>query len=249
MAESVSVKAIIAGDIIEIYEYEKSYLKGAEGRNKFGCLGAPEGVSDEDKAENRRKVLQRAKNHVRRTINANVGRYGDDCKPKFLTLTFEEDIRDLKQAYREFKTFLQRFNYYVMTDDYLRYTAVPEFTKKGRVHFHVVLYNLPFVRADRIAELWGNGFIKINKIDQVDNVGAYVSKYMTEDADKIPQGSRCFYNSRGLKKYDEITKKEIAETLATSLPDEKLKYTKTFENDHLGVITYSQYNFTPKQVK
>lgn len=38
-------------------------------------------------------------------------------------------------------------------------------------HYHL-LCNLPFISAKTLQEIWGNGFIRINKIDDVDNVGA-----------------------------------------------------------------------------
>jgi hypothetical protein len=123
--------------------------------------------------------------------------------------------------------------------------VVPEFTKKGRVHYHVIFYNLPYVKADKLASIWGQGFIKINKIDNCDNVGAYVSKYMTKDNWEI-QGKKSYFNSRGLFEPIEIVEQKEVESLMHSLPLENVTYSATFDNEYLGTITYNQYNFNQK---
>lgn len=188
--------------------------------------------------------MQRARRDLRRIVNANVNQYGKDFKAKFVTLTFAEHITDLQSANIEFKKFIKRLNYKMFgtKKSNLKYTCVPEFTKKGRVHYHVIFYNLPYIKADKLAEIWGQGFIKINKIDNCDNVGAYVSKYMTKDNEHI-KGKKSYFNSRNLIKPTEIIEKEMIESFRGFLSFENITYSATFENDYLGMITYNQYNF------
>lgn len=221
-------------------------MVGREPLNSTGRAGKGE-IDEKIKEENREKVTSRAKKEVRRIVNSNVGQYGDDFTSKFVTLTFAEHITDLAAANYEFKKFIKRLNYQIFKTktSNVKYTAVPEFTKKGRVHYHVIFYNLPYVKSDILSDIWGNGFIKINKIDNCDNVGAYVSKYMTKDNDEIV-GKKCYFNSRGLFKSTEIIDKKEVESLRNSLPLEKVTYTTTFDNDYLGTITYLQYNFNKK---
>ena len=130
----------------------------------------------------------------------------------------------------------------------LRYTAVPEFQKRGAVHYHVVLYNLPYTKADVIAKVWGNGFIKINIIDDVDNIGAYVCKYMVKDLDDDRlRGRKCYFNSRGLFKPLVIEDEKKAEMIKQSLPSECMTVSTEYENEHIGKVSYKQYNM--KRVK
>lgn len=236
---------MISGNIVELYTYEKGYMIGADPLNKNGRAGK-EGmqVTDETRRENRDKVTSRARRDVRRIVNSNVGQYGKEFTTKFCTLTFADHITDLAEANSYFEKFMKRLNYQMFNSKKanIKYTAVPEFTKKGRVHYHVIFYNLPYLKASHLESIWGNGFIKINKIDNVDNVGAYVCKYMTKDNEDIV-GKKSYFNSRGLFKPTEITEIEKVESLRRSLPLENVTYTTTFDNEYVGTITYLQYNF------
>lgn len=60
---------------------------------------------------------------------------------------------------------------------------------------------MEYTESSILQEVWGNGFIKINKIDDIDNVGAYICKYLTKiNSDSRLKGRKCYFNSRGLKK-------------------------------------------------
>lgn len=245
MAQLVEKKAIISGNIVEIYEYEHGYLKGYE--DKINKSGRKKDYKSDDYIENRKKTLQRARKNLTRIINSNFNQYGKHLTSKFLTLTFRDDIRDVQTANYEFKKFMQRLNYYIfkVKGSNIKYSGVIEFTEEGRIHYHVVLYNLPYVQADKIAEIWMNGFIKINKINKVDNVGAYVCKYMSKDnSDPRLEFQKCYFNSRDLKKPDEITDKKRVEALLQALPLKHLKYLVSFENDYTGTTKYYQFNIS-----
>lgn len=242
----VNKKIVQSGDIIEIYEYEYGYSKGYTASDSDNqSKGRLKGEISEDYKENRKKVLSRAKRSLRRTINANIGQYGKEFTAKFLTLTFADNITDIDMANYEFIKFIKRLNYYLFGTKKanLKYTTVIEFQKRGAIHYHTIIYNMPYVKANDIANVWENGFIKINKIDNVDNVGAYVTKYMTKDnTDERLQGRKSYFSSKGLFKPIEITDKKIVEQVAAALPSQNVTYSATFENEYLGNITYKQYN-------
>ena len=230
---------IISGDVYEILEYERSVVLGEQKRS----IGrSSENVSEEDKKINRGKTLKRAKTDLRRLINANINQYGTTSK--FVTLTFAENIQDIKSANYEFKKFRQRLEYEL--GEKLKYVVVIEFQKRGAIHYHSLFFNLPYIENNRLAEIWKNGFVKINKIDDVDNIGAYVTKYMTKEqqdeakSDRL-RGQKSYFTSRGLKKPIEIIKKEEIEQVATALSQHKV-YESQFSNDYLGNIKYTQFN-------
>lgn len=158
---------------------------------------------------------------------------------KFLTLTFENHITDLYKANYEFKKFIQRFNYELKIK--LAYAVVPEFTQQDRIHYHSILFNMPYIQANILSKIWKNGFIKINKITNVDNVGAYVTKYMTKADDEKLQGQKSYFTSRGLSKpveiIDEEQIKEIEQKYAPHIA-----YEGQWQNDYTGQTTYAQYN-------
>jgi len=244
--ELVKEKVVISGNIVEVYKYEHGYLKGyklngAERENK----GRKRGYKSDNYEEHRKQALQRAKRDLRRIINSNVGAYGEQFTAKFLTLTFRDNIQDLKAANKEFMLFIKRLNYQLFNTKKanVKYSAVVEFQERGAIHYHVVIYNIPYVKYDKFVEWWGHGDITINKIDDVDNVGAYVTKYMSKDnADERLHGEKCYFNSRGLFKPIEETNKKKVEALTDALPVEKIKFSSCFENEHLGKINYKQYN-------
>ncbi len=250
LVELVKSKIIQSGDIVEIYSYSRGYLKGYE--NIKTDAGRKKGVVSDDYDKHRVQVLQRAKRDLRRLINANHGQYGDQFTSKFLTLTFKENIQDIKHANYEFQKFIKRLNYrlYGTKKANLKYTTVIEFQKRGAIHYHTIIYNMPFTKQKIIEKIWGNGFIKINKIDDVDNVGAYVAEYLgnaekgqgKDVLDDRLQGKKSYFSSRGLYKPIEITDKKKVEQVAAALPEDFLTYSAIFENEHLGNITYKQYN-------
>lgn len=240
-------KIIASGDIIEVYEYEKNVVSGFNNSKSKG-KGRSCVADDEEQEKNRELVLHRARRDLRRLINSNVNMYG--VSPKFVTLTFADEITDLKVANYEFKKFRQRLEDYCDKD--ILYVAVPEIQKERLEnygvavwHYHVVFFNLPFIRADKLSDIWKNGFIKVNRIDKVDNVGAYVCKYMTKD-NKEMKGEKCYFSSRKLYKPIQIKEKERVENLVGALPLSALTYEDTYENEHNKTL-YKQYNM--KRVK
>lgn len=227
-------KVILSGNILEVFTYENGYSKGLQSQSKSGR--ASKTTTDETKKENREKVMYRARSRVRRLANANPQ------LNKFFTLTFKENLTDLKYTNNEYKKFVLRLNRFCKNQGYgkLEYIAVVEFQKRGAIHYHI-LCNLPYINAKTLAEIWGNGFIKINKIDSVDNVGAYITKYMTKGgADDRLIENRSFFTSQGLTEPTEI---ENCENISSILDKKEVvrKYETTFENDYLGKVGYTQY--------
>lgn len=237
-------KAVISGDIVEIFEYENYISEGYQvDKNKISnCLGRSSEATEENKEVNRVKVLQRARTSLMRLINSNIGRYGYNT-PKFITLTFKENVTDIKKSNYEFKKFRQRLEY--KYNFKLKYTCVIEFQKRGAIHYHLVMFNAPYIPNNILREIWKNGFVKINKINHVDNVGAYVCKYMSKDNnDSRLRGEKCYFSSRGLIKPMEIKDEKEIEKLQLSLPQQTKKYSSSFTNDYIGEIKYSQYNLS-----
>lgn len=234
MVKSYGLKVIQSGNVIEVYEYKNPVLQGYSDKRKT-VKGRQAVANEEDKETNRDKVLQRARKNVRRIINANIQKHS-----KFLTLTFKENIQDIPQANKEFMLFIKRLSYHLGYK--VQYTAVVEFQERGAIHFHVLLYNvLEKLDLNWLSQIWSNGFINLKSIKDVDNVGAYVCKYMTKCEDEVKlRGKKMYFNSRGLNKPVEIKEPELVRPLVESLQVETPKYSNTFENDY-NSINYKQY--------
>ncbi len=239
-------KVIYSGDIVEVFEYSKGVFKGLNSNNKNGRKGNGN-ITDEERARNREMSLSRARKEFMRTVNANVGRYGD-IRTKFITFTFSENVIDLKVANRIWGKFIKRLNYYVYGTkcSQLQYGVVPQFQERGAVHYHVIFFNLPYINNEELARIWGQGFIKINAIDNVNNVGAYVCRYMSSDFDDVRlKGQKCYFFSRGVLKPKEIyLNYDDLESIKKSLPGQAMTYKGRFENEYVGEVEYIQYNLS-----
>lgn len=236
-------KYVITGDILEVYSYSK-YIKGKGGARRT----AEKSEDIENSLKNYANTNQRRRDMVRRLACCNFNAEFD----KFFTLTFKENITDVKQANYIFKKFLQRLKWKFGKD--IKYLAVIEFQNRGAVHYHV-LSDIPYIRQEELQDLWGEGFVYINAITHVDNVGAYIVKYMTKDnTDERLQGLKAYLYSRNLKRPEEIinhNQKEFEklEQIIQNRYDVKNTepvYEAIFDTDKLGSCEYKQYNFRRK---
>jgi hypothetical protein len=261
-------KIIISGNVLEVYRYEKKPASGGAGRDDgrsetlkelrefLGISDGKEWIDDVelDKSmsqgdkDNRKfferveekqreeKNLMRSKLQLRRLINANF-----DEGSKFYTFTFADNITDLDVANKEWKKFVQRMR---RRFDGFKYVAVIEFQKRGAVHYHMIA-DLPYIKTKEIADIWGNGFVKANRIKHVDNVGAYVIKYMSKDLhDERLVGRKAYQCSKGLEKPQEIAGEE-AFVVAEAIQEQgaNLVLVNEYRSDYCDLISYEQYNF------
>lgn len=198
------------------------------------------------KEENYKNTQKARRTRIRQLITMNF-----DSTSKFITFTFDcqrdFDIKDVKACNQYWKKFILRLKYRYKN---LKYVAVVEFQDKndrGAVHYHMIC-NLPFVKKTELQEIWGAGFVKINAIDKVDNIGAYVVKYMQKDIDDTRlQGLKAYNHSKGLEEPVELKSWDgnanIAQSEINALVNEKKpSYTAMYESSKAGIVTYTQYN-------
>lgn len=232
---SYKEKVIISGNVIEVYKYENDVIYGYKD-NKKKVKGRTSEATEEDKKINRDKVCSRAERDLRRIINSNY----IQGSSRFVTLTFRDNIQDLKWANYEFTKFVKRWQYKLGYK--LQYSAVIEFQKRGAIHYHCIFYNIPQkLNLPVLRDIWGYGSVNVKRIEHVDNVGAYMVKYMSKNSnDERLEGQKMYFNSRGLRKPEEIKEPEIVAALVGSLRNQVPKYENTFSNDY-NSIQYKQY--------
>lgn len=114
-----------------------------------------------------------------------------------------------------------------------------------------MICNLPYIQKKELSQIWDSGFVKINRIDKVDNVGAYVIKYMVADMDDTRlMKEHAYLHSRALEEPVELTTwrgeaeawKAVHEALDSMTP----LYAGTYKSDESGTIQYLQYNINRK---
>lgn len=160
------------------------------------------------------KNINRSKFEMQRIVKAN-----EDIFKTFITLTFKENLTDIGSANKKFanwRTLIKR-NFPEFS-----YVCVPEFQKRGAVHYHL-LTNLDINENSNIiipqkdfnekqlkkmnskqrskcydVKYWNKGFSSVFSVKDINIVG-YLSKYMTKDIDNRLWGKRRYLYSQNLK--------------------------------------------------
>lgn len=226
-------KMVISGDFIEFYEFQKTIFKGFEKVEEI--KEKTKRVINNITWHKSQYALTRTRRNIRRLINSNK------TLTKFLTLTFSENVCNIDIANYEFKKFIERLKYAYPKLD-LKYLTVIEFQNRGAVHYHMLL-NTPYIKAKEFSKLWRNGFIKINKVKNCDNLGAYVSKYLSKESTERLYNKKKFFCSTNLERpfetVDNFTIDNLLETY--KLKSVKPRYETIIENDFVGKIYYYQF--------
>lgn len=233
-------KYVITGHIIEVYDY-KYYIHG-----KGGNSGVAKGTADVESAlKNYANTNQRRRDNIRRLACSNFNGEYD----KFLTLTFAENKTNIQDCNLLFKNFIKRLKYKYKLKS-LKYLAVIEFQQRGAVHYHTLL-NIPYIPQGELQNIWGHGYVYINAINHVDNIGAYILKYMTKDnSDTRLMGQKAYLMSRNLTKPQEIINHNLKDFNRLEnkiihkykLNDLTPIYSSNFDTEILGECSYQQYN-------
>jgi hypothetical protein len=244
------IKMIGMGKIIEVYEFQapinvgrkgKSYRPRLEFDEIEDILVNPEKYHKNHirSEEYRKRNVIKAKNRIRRLVQRNFDTVG-----KFLTLTFRDtqvfDVNSLEDCHLRFYGFIRR-----LRQEYpkVRYVGVPEFQKRGAVHYHL-LVDIPYTPVEKLRLMWSHGFIKINKIHNPAYVGVYIAKYVGKAfADERYSGHRCFYTSKNLSKPVVVYGEQLWGKLQAIQAKGFLPtYEKTYHSKWCGQITYQSYN-------
>ena len=182
-------KFIKSGNTLEIYSYERSIeiregqRRGHKGRNGLSGVasGGGDTLSPQEFEGKRKDNASRASMAFRRLILSNLG--GSEL-PILITCTYKENQTDIKQGYADFTAFVQALRY--KYGPLFRYIAVPEFQRRGAVHFHSLFWGLPetTVETERhtrlVAGLWGHGFVYVKMTDGNEKLSSYLAKYMAK---------------------------------------------------------------------
>lgn len=204
-------KIISYGNNVEVYEYEKDIIVLHGGGRGRGAKNADDpgtedmGTSGEDPLSEgqlgkRHDNARRASMAFRRIVASNLG---GSTRPLLVTLTYRDNFTDLARAYRHLSSFIQSLRYKYGKD--FKYVCVPEFQKRGAVHFHALVWGLPtevllLERETRVlAQVWGKGFLFLKETDGHEKLSFYLSKYMAKAfIDPRLKNQKCYVSSRNI---------------------------------------------------
>jgi len=238
-------KVIKSGNLLEIYQYEQAPAYSAAQRRRR----KPKEESDKrysDPKPRRIDNLIRSKRRFIRLVRANCG---GDSKPALVTLTMLA-IVSIELASPLFTSYAQLLKRTFGSS--IRYIAVPEFQKRGAVHFHVLIWGLPdqVVYEERdsryLQNLWGYGYVDCVPTDGSDKLAGYLGKYMSKSLlDERIAGKRGYYVSSQILR--PLLFKTAIITDHTKLiwgVDKHLCHESAFMTDWLGAGRYYRYNLT-----
>ncbi len=111
----------------------------------------------------------------------------------FVTLTYRENMRDTRRLYDDFRKFFQKLRRAVPSVS--GYLAACEPQKRGAWHVHVLLLSnnaFLYIPNSLVNKKWGHGFTKVQRVSSVNDVGAYLTSYLTniKDGRGTKKGSR-----------------------------------------------------------
>ncbi len=255
------LKLILSGSTIEAYNYTErpiSYNYIVKKNNVYKPkIIVVDKETLERKIASRKASMQRSRSQLLRLVNMNAWQWmkptGKSYIPVFLTFTFAENIKDIPIANRIFSNFIKRLNYFIADTktSFLKYTVVTEFqdfSRDGVIHYHAVFFNLKHIWKDTLYEIWGQGFVDIKKISHVDNLGAYISKYMVKhfEDDRL-DGKKRYFSSRGLHKPYIVRSEKKALEIVRRIPAKYIFKQTEFDSIYHGKGKYRQYKLGKKQ--
>jgi hypothetical protein len=212
-----NAKAIKTGKFYQLSFYKRPFKYGYSLPKLPKSATSP--ISTIDKDTLSRMSTNRAKKQIRRLIIGNNNHY-PQYKPVFLTLTFSDDFQSLKQANKHFQLFIKSMNHRLGYR--LRYIAVPEFQDRGAVHYHVLLFNLPFIEGKTIENIWEHGGTNICLAKRIRGL----FNYLTKDLYKAYSDSRYVNQKRYFYSLDNrpeiISKQEDASEIYYGMRKEEL---------------------------
>lgn len=201
------------------------------------------------------KNINRSKFELQRIVKANENRF-----KTFITLTFEENLQDISEAnkiFNSFRTYIKR-----LKKD-LIYICVPEFQKRGAIHYHLLTnieYNDLNLLSEKEVKLWSKksnswqigkniigwnkGFTLVKDMKDINVVG-YLSKYMTKDIDNRLWGKRRYLCSQNIIKpkisYLNVTNLDDFSKLVNLTSDLKLIYSSSYNNFYNEKVNFLEY--------
>lgn len=207
------------------------------------------------------KNLNRCKFELQRIVKAN-----ENIFKTFITLTFEDNITDIELANKNFNSFR---TYIKRLFPSFAYVCVPEYQKRGSVHYHMICnipYNSFLLNEDekklwnptikewhigKTLKNWNKGYSFVKKLNNINVIG-YLCKYMTKDIDNRLWGKRKYYYSQNLIKPKTLYLNENDLNDFKIIVDISNNGEIIYNNDYINVfdksINFKEYKLTDNLV-
>lgn len=172
--------------IVEVQYMEKmnrkSHIKKLDA-NRYVLLKTGE-VKEFEKIQSRDQLqtsLYMTFKKLRYLINGNFTGAGNELHA---VLTYAENMQDTERLYVDFKKFMKRLRYRFKDLTTLDYICVVEPQGRGAWHLHTLIrfndVRNAYIANEELSALWGHGFVNVRSLKKLDNIGAYLTAYLTD---------------------------------------------------------------------
>jgi len=234
-------KVIRSGSLLEYWSYERAPHQKGRTRQQI-----------EKRASNRyRKHAVRREDNIRRLVK-NFRRLirsnlvGTE-NPSLLTLTMLQ-IVSLKTSSRLLTQFFVR-----VRGEYgkkVKFIAVPEFQKRGAVHYHVIIWGIPEEKIKSeystraLQRLWSTGFVDCIVTDGSIKLAGYLSKYMSKAMSDVRLGGeKAYHASRNILRPTSAAVSSFTDEEKELIGlNQKPTFVKKFGTLYLGQAIYQTYD-------
>lgn len=163
--------------------------------------------------ENRSQDLANVAKSLKRLrdlLNANIT---DVTHCRWLTFTYAENMTDPKKLRKDNEHCIKRLRDIFGQFEYIT-AAEPQ--GRGAWHLHSVFIfkdKAPFMPNEVVAQCWKKGFVTVKRLDDVDNVGAYLTAYLGDMELSEAVESNCPINHiKGIKEVEYTDENGIKQT-------------------------------------
>lgn len=252
--ELYNFKVIDCNNYLQIYKFEDKQVKinkNLEEKNikKIDTDFLYKNDKEKNKNQIELKNIIRSKLECQRLAKCNSNEW-----KTFITLTFEENIIDLKKANKKLRYFIDKIQRIYKS---FKYICIPEFQKRGAVHYHLLtnidinndklIYSQENNKFFKHIKYWNEGFTKVDNLDNdIKKIIGYISKYMTKDIDDRLFNHHRYFYSRNLIKpkinYINLDNPKHLEYFNNLLKNKKIVYKNNYLNKYNdNLITFEEY--------
>jgi len=239
-------KIIQFGDTTELYTYEKNFIyspKRSLSKIQKRRIKERRQLSKNNPPSNR--SIQRTRINFFRLVHHNVTIANT---VDFLTLTFAYDL-PYSQASRHVAHFFERLKNSDKSCLSVSFISVPERTKKGRLHFHLLLFNLPSVLSHNERETrflqrqFRRGYLDIRSVTyRSAGLAGYMAKYLSKAlSDRKNECKRGYNASRNIKKVSSYGSNSLHEYIDEFIDLSTLQKNDDYDTIFLGRCNYKKF--------
>jgi len=235
-------------DVVEWYEYEKNYVNVP--RKQLTELDKKRRLE----ARKLRIYVPKSKFSVKRAktnfFQIVAGTLHEKGRPVLLTLTMHEDNVSVTKGYQYIHDFKKRLIGSSKLCSTFTYIAVPEFQKRGRLHFHLLTWGLPIEVCENerntrnIQRQYGKGFVDVRVAnDSSPKLASYLAKYMS----KTYQDERLVFHkaytcSRDVAKTRSYGSNTLTTYSSELIPDDAcIQKIDSYNTQYMGRCSLTKY--------